>query len=89
MIKAIVRSRAYKIVMPVGLGWAIVLAGCILPMLDVSINPDTYIFWLFVCIGWTLIEIYFSVIAYLQYEARQYIENAARTKKLIKSPDDD
>lgn len=71
MLKAIIRSRAYKIVMPVGLGWAIIFASCVLPMLDVSVNPDTYVFWLFVCIGWTLIEVYCSVIAYLQYEEKK------------------
>ena len=69
MFKFIVHSRAHKILFPMGLAMGIILAGWILPIINIGIEFD-FVTLLLICVGWMVFEIYFTVLAYFDYEAR-------------------
>lgn len=69
MFRVILRSRANRILLPIGLAWAIIAAGWILPI--IGIVAENLTFWLLVCVGWMIVEVYFTFLAYLDYEARK------------------
>lgn len=70
MFRAILRSRAHKILLPIGLAWAIIACGWVLPIMGFATEID-FTFWLLVCVGWMLVEIYFTILQYLDHEARK------------------
>lgn len=80
MFRVILRSRANRILLPMGLAWAIIMCGWILPILGIQTEIN-FTFWLLTCVSWMIVEIYFTFLRYLDHEARTNHANLRVLKK--------